>query len=37
MQPVRRSLRRYVGRTTRMGEAQYQGYTLYINDDRDGV
>jgi hypothetical protein len=27
---------KYVGRTTRMGVEQYQDYTLYINDDRDG-
>jgi hypothetical protein len=27
---------RYVGRTTRMGVEQYQDYTFYINDDRDG-
>jgi len=27
---------KFVGRTTRMGVEQYQDYTLYINDDRDG-
>lgn len=27
---------KYIGRTTRMGVEQYQDYTLYINDDRDG-
>ena len=26
----------HVGRTTRMGVEQYQDYTLYINEDRDG-
>ena len=28
---------KYVGRTTRMGVEQYQYYTLYINEDRDGT
>ena len=28
---------KYVGRSTRMGVEQYQDYTLYINDDRDGL
>jgi hypothetical protein len=28
---------KYIGRTTRMGVEQYQDYTLYINDDRDGL
>lgn len=40
LQPVDRAGRRkpakYVGRTTRMGVEQYQDYTLWINDDRDG-
>lgn len=27
---------KHVGRTTRMGVEQYQDYTLFINDDRDG-
>jgi hypothetical protein len=33
----RRKPGKYVGRTTRMGVEQYQDYTLYINDDRDGM
>jgi hypothetical protein len=33
----RRKPRKYVGRTTGMGVEQYQDYTLYINDDRDGL
>ena len=28
---------KFVGRTTRMGVEQYQDYTLYLNDDRDGI
>lgn len=38
--PVDRAGRRkpdkFVGRTTRMGVEQYQDYTLWINDDREG-
>ena len=33
----RKRPQKYVGRTTRMGVEQYQDYTLYINDDRDGL
>lgn len=40
VQPVdsagRRKPAKFVGRTTRMGVEQYQDYTLWINDDRDG-
>lgn len=32
----RRKPTKYVGRTTGMGVEQYQDYTLYINEDRDG-
>lgn len=33
----RKKPEKYVGLTTRMGVEQYQDYTLYINDDRDGM
>ncbi|MEZ5288335.1 MAG: hypothetical protein R2712_26735 [Vicinamibacterales bacterium] len=32
----RRKPAKFVGRTTRMGVEQYQDYTLWLNDDRDG-
>ncbi len=32
----RRKPEKFVGRTTRMGVEQYQDYTLWFNDDREG-